>query len=101
MKKKYTYLLDIVYVLAALVCLYLTFKSESPDIYSIIINAALFVIVFLIFFHAKKAMKNIVAITQDLKMLLRRLQLILNRKRNISGKNIIAKMARHCFKIVI
>ena len=67
MKKKYTHLLDIIYIFAVFVWLYLTFKSESLDIYSNVINVALFAIVFLIFSHAKKAMKNIVAITQDLK----------------------------------
>lgn len=67
MKKNYIHLLNIVYGFAVLVCLYLTFTSESLDINSIIINGLLFVIVFLILFHAKKTMKNIVAITQDLK----------------------------------
>lgn len=67
MKKNYIHLLDIVYGLAVIVCLYLTFTSESLDIDSITINGALFIIVFWIFFKAKKTMKNIVAITQDLK----------------------------------
>lgn len=67
MKKNYIHLLDIVYGLAVIVCLYLTFTSESLDITSIMINGALFIIVFWIFFKAKKAMKNIVDITRDLK----------------------------------
>lgn len=67
MKKNYIHLLDIVYGLAVVVCLYLTFTSESLDINSIMINGALFIIVFWIFLKAKKAMKNIVDITQDLK----------------------------------
>ena len=67
MKKNYIHLLDMVYGLAVIVCLYLTFTSESLDINSIVINGALFIIVFWIFFKAKKAMKNIVDITQDLK----------------------------------
>lgn len=67
MRKNYIRLLDIVYGFAVLVCLYLTFTSESIDIYSIIINGLLFVIVFWIFFNAKRTMKSIVAITQDLK----------------------------------
>lgn len=67
MKKSYINLLNIVYGFAVLVCLYLTFTSQSLDIYSIIINVLLFVIVFWIFFKAKNTMKNIVNITQDLK----------------------------------
>lgn len=67
MKENYIHLLDIVYGLAVIVCLYLTFTSESLDITSIMINGALFIIVFWIFFKAKKAMKNIVDITRDLK----------------------------------
>ena len=67
MKKNYIHLLDIVYGLAVVVCLYLTFTSESLDINSIMINGVLFIIVFWIFLKAKKAMKNIVDITQDLK----------------------------------
>ena len=45
MKKNYIHLLDIVYGLAVVVCLYLTFTSESLDINSIMINGALFTIV--------------------------------------------------------
>lgn len=67
MKKNYIHLLNIVYGFALLVCFYLTVTSKSVDSNSIIINGLLLAIVFLIFFHAKKTMKNIVAITQDLK----------------------------------
>lgn len=68
MRKNYRiHLLDFVYGATFLLFLYLTFSSESRDIYSIIINGLLFMIVFWIFFNAKRTMKSIVAITQDLK----------------------------------
>ena len=67
MKKKYrVHLLDVVYVIACLLFLFLTITSESRDVTSIIINGVLFVVVFLIFFNAKRTMKNIVDITRNL-----------------------------------
>lgn len=67
MKKKYRVpLLDVVYVFACLLFLFLTITSESRDVISIIINGVLFVIVFWIFFNAKRTMKNIVDITRNL-----------------------------------
>ncbi len=58
-RKNYIYGLDIACGLAVIVCLYLTFTSESLDITSIVINGVLFAIVFWIFFKAKKAMLKI------------------------------------------
>lgn len=60
------YLLDLVYGIAFVLFVYLTVTSESWDIISFIINILLFGIVFLIFLNAKKVMKNIVNITDDL-----------------------------------
>ena len=67
MKKRYrVFLLDVVYVLACLLFLFLTITSVSKDVISIIINGILFVVVFWIFFNAKRTMKNIVDITRNL-----------------------------------
>ena len=60
-------LLGVVYFGAIILFIILTFTSESIDAVSVIINILLFVVVFLIFFNARKAMKMIVAITGDLR----------------------------------
>lgn len=61
------HVLDVVYGIAVLVCLGLTFAGAVVDAASIVINVALFIIVFVIFFNARKAIQNIVDITKDLK----------------------------------
>lgn len=67
MKKNRLQLLNAVYGFACLLCLFLTVIGTSKDIASIFINVILFIVVYVIFFNAKRTMKIIIGITDDLK----------------------------------